>query len=238
MTQEEVDLIYDYLHANYEYVNGELIAKVNFRNNKKIGDSIGCFIHNTQSEAYLTTSITINKKRYRMKLIKFIFIYHYKKLPQRIYQIDKNPMNTKIENLKGSTHSEIQHLSNSYKKSGTYKHLNKDGTKGFNVLAFINSMRVNLGTYRSQILADEVYSYAKILILEKISPEKLIKNIKEKYPMSSLNKESCTGYKGVSPRRNKFVATRRIDGKRLYLGIFDTPEEAHQAYLNAKADRA
>ena len=38
---------------------------------------------------------------------------------------------------------------------------------------------------------------------------------------------------GVTPVRGKFVAQRRIDGKTRYLGTYDTPEEAHQAYLNA-----
>lgn len=239
MTQEDVDLIYDYLHENYDYVDGELIVKTIPKNSKKIGDRIGCFIHNTLAAPYLFSSITINKKRYRMKVVKLIFIYHYKTLPRRIYHLDNNPMNTRIENLKDCSHSEIQHLSTSYKKSGTYKHINKDGSKGFNVLVTINGSRANLGTYRTQKLADDVYGYAKNLILDGvISTDELIESIKKKYPMSSLNRQSCTGYKGVSPRRNKFVATRRINGIRKYLGSFNTPEEAHEAYLKAKAEYA
>jgi hypothetical protein len=38
---------------------------------------------------------------------------------------------------------------------------------------------------------------------------------------------------GVVRRRSGFVASRRVHGKRHYLGFFSTPELAHAAYLNA-----
>jgi len=39
---------------------------------------------------------------------------------------------------------------------------------------------------------------------------------------------------GVYHHSNKFRAQIRINGKRKYLGLFSTPEEAHSAYLKAK----
>ena len=36
---------------------------------------------------------------------------------------------------------------------------------------------------------------------------------------------------GVWPKRGKFIAMAQIDGKRRSLGTYDTPEQAHQAYL-------
>lgn len=39
------------------------------------------------------------------------------------------------------------------------------------------------------------------------------------------------GLKGVSPARNKFRACIWLNGKSIKLGTFNTPEEAHQAYL-------
>lgn len=39
---------------------------------------------------------------------------------------------------------------------------------------------------------------------------------------------------GVKPNKNKFEATLSRHGKRVYLGIFNTPEEAFQAYKIAK----
>ena len=44
-----------------------------------------------------------------------------------------------------------------------------------------------------------------------------------------------TGFTGVHINKNKFIARIRYNGKNLYLGAFDTAEEAHEAYkLKAK----
>lgn len=45
---------------------------------------------------------------------------------------------------------------------------------------------------------------------------------------------SSTGFLGVSVFRDKYQASIRTKTKRHYLGIFDTPEEAHKAYVEAK----
>lgn len=47
---------------------------------------------------------------------------------------------------------------------------------------------------------------------------------------------SKSGYLGVcyDKRRSKWLAQILIGGKRKYLGIYATPEEAHEAYLDAK----
>ena len=47
-------------------------------------------------------------------------------------------------------------------------------------------------------------------------------------------KNNSTGYRGVTKHRNKFMADIKVCGKKIYLGLFDTPELAHQAYLQAK----
>ena len=38
---------------------------------------------------------------------------------------------------------------------------------------------------------------------------------------------------GVWPKRGRFIAMAKIDGKRRSCGTYDTPEQAHQAYLEA-----
>lgn len=40
-----------------------------------------------------------------------------------------------------------------------------------------------------------------------------------------------TGFKNVSPDKKKFVSYINLDGKRTYLGRFDTAAEAHAAYV-------
>ncbi len=37
--------------------------------------------------------------------------------------------------------------------------------------------------------------------------------------------------RGVSKKRDKFIAGKMIDGKQNYIGSYDSPEEAHKAYL-------
>lgn len=50
-----------------------------------------------------------------------------------------------------------------------------------------------------------------------------------------LHRDSTTGFKGVSKSRqgDRFRARILLDGKELGLGVFDTAEEAHAAYMVA-----
>jgi hypothetical protein len=59
-------------------------------------------------------------------------------------------------------------------------------------------------------------------------------NLQNMRAASSHNKS--TGLLGVhlSRNRKKFTSALSINNKSLYLGVFDTPQEAHAAYLEAK----
>ena len=50
----------------------------------------------------------------------------------------------------------------------------------------------------------------------------------------TASKNSSTGFLGVYPSGKRFAAQIGIDGKPKFLGRFDTPEEAHQRYLEEK----
>ena len=55
------------------------------------------------------------------------------------------------------------------------------------------------------------------------------------------NSANTTGFKGVSKFYNptntaRFRAQIRVNGKRLFLGLFHTPEEAHEAYRKKAAE--
>jgi len=45
-----------------------------------------------------------------------------------------------------------------------------------------------------------------------------------------------TGYRGVKQRKNKFYSYIRINGKKTYLGKFNTPIEANEAYEKSFKD--
>lgn len=48
------------------------------------------------------------------------------------------------------------------------------------------------------------------------------------------NTKNTSGYLGVEVHRNKFHARITANGNRHYLGTFETPEAAHDAYVKAK----
>lgn len=50
------------------------------------------------------------------------------------------------------------------------------------------------------------------------------------------NKRNTSGYLGVcrNKKLNKWQSEISVNGRSIYLGLFNTPEEAHQAYLEAK----
>lgn len=48
--------------------------------------------------------------------------------------------------------------------------------------------------------------------------------------------DNKSGFLGVCPNGNRWRAEIRVDGKKLNLGTYATPQEAHQAYVKAKRE--
>lgn len=59
--------------------------------------------------------------------------------------------------------------------------------------------------------------------------------VKENTRNQQISKKNTSGYKGVgwSKRDRRWVARITVDGKAVYLGSFDRPEDAHSAYCEA-----
>ena len=48
------------------------------------------------------------------------------------------------------------------------------------------------------------------------------------------NTNNGTGYLGVREMKGRFVARLQVNKRYVHIGCFDTPEEAHQAYIEKK----
>lgn len=229
MTEEEVQQIYDYLHEYYRYEDGELICikGIKAKKQKKV---LGWFVHHDNGLAYTHSEIVINKKRISKPLSHFVFIYHHKKIPKFIKHNDGNPMNCKIENL-----SEIE--TPSMKK--LFAHKNKK-PKGFSITKDnkfcvrykFQGKNHSVGAYDNEEIALKAYLYWEHLIeIQKEPILTSIEMVKEKYPLPMRNKH---GYIGIYKYKQKYVAKFRNK----CFGTYNTPIEAHAAYLKAKEDYA
>ena len=156
MTQEEVDLIYDYLHENYEYVDGEMISKITTGRNKKF-HACGSFYLSSNNTISNMIQISINKKKYRISLGHAIYIFHHKIKPNRLVYLDKNILNTKITNLKNL--SMKQKASNRIGKG--YSIDKRRANKPYNARLYINGKYKSLGMYCTAEEAHAAYIKAK-----------------------------------------------------------------------------
>lgn len=155
MSEEEVQQIYEYLHENYRYEDGELISQITI-GRTKIGKSIGSFFIGT-GKPNLHTSLTVNKKKYRMPLSHAIYLYHLKVKPRYLLYIDGNIMNTKIENLELSS---MKKLTQKRISTGYQIEKWKCGIR-YRARIQINGKNVSLGSYLTKEEAHAAYLKAK-----------------------------------------------------------------------------
>jgi hypothetical protein len=67
---------------------------------------------------------------------------------------------------------------------------------------------------------------------EKLRPLSRSENMQN---LQGAHRDNKTGFLGVAASRDRYAAHIRYGGKNRYLGTFNTPEDAHAAYLKAKA---
>lgn len=219
MTQEEVNLIYDYLHENYEYRNGELFSK---RKNRVIG-------HISEDGRM---SFTLNKKILgRVILIsiaKCVFIYHFKKYPKYIEHINKNPMDNKIENL----------IETSTRKTTLYNPKTRGVSKSRDryrvTFSLGNGKAKHIGSWDLEKDAECFYKSVTSMIDSGMDMNASIQSSLLKFPTNNIKKRKYPV--GVHPVKNRFACSMYANRKKIYIGTYNTPEEAHEAYLKAKKE--
>lgn len=238
MTQDEVNLIYDYLHENYEYRDDGNLVRIKdgseFSKAKK-GDILGSFFYQYGSPRMRCT-LNIKGVNYTKNLSHFIYLYHYKEFPSVIEHKDNNPTNCRIDNLKSCTRVDVE-----FKKQvrGWKPITSSTGKIRYRVTLQIGKqLKVHFGSCETKEEARAVYDMAKSLhVVEKLQPDDIKRQVMDAFPhlRMKLRQENKCGYPGVYKRGNKYVS-RSFKGSKT--STHDTPEQAHQAYLKAKEEYA
>jgi hypothetical protein len=236
MTEAEVGLIYEYLHENYEYCDGELVRSANPKAGSRIrqGHSLGSFFYQGNQNPRLRCTLNIDGTDYTHNLAALIYLYHNKFIPQVIDYIDENPTNCKIENLKESSRTLVE-----YKKNvrGWKPVVLKNGTTRYRItLQIKDGSKIHFGSCETKEEARAVYDLAKkIYIEDQLASLEIKKRVMKEFPhlKMRLQKENICGFEGVYKRGAKFVA-RYIHNKKSNTSTHDTAEEAHKNYLIMK----
>lgn len=224
MTQDEIDLIYDYLHENYEYRDGELYL-LKDKTFQKRGHKIGVltFPGTNKGYAHLNTAFYINKTNYAMPLSHAIYIFHHKEKPKYILYKDENRMNTNIENLVSCRLQDLH-----YRTISRYQGYKKDRGK-YRVCVTATDYEGTIGRFDTPEIAKEIYLLArKILIEEDLTMQELRNKLSEIHPQVTKK----VAFKRVLPyaymtKKGKFDAKIKLGAYNLYFGSFETPLEAH-----------
>ncbi len=70
----------------------------------------------------------------------------------------------------------------------------------------------------------------------RLSNLRLATTSQNKQNLCKPQSSNTTGYLGVSRREKGFAAKISLLGNHKFIGLFETPEEAHQAYIEAKRE--
>ena len=234
MTQDEVDLIYNYLHENYEYREGELLCKRDGPGWKK-GRRLGDLNYGRSNEKpFIGTVITIQGKKYYRRLHTLIYLFHYKCIPKYIKHLNTNTMDNRIENLEPAEKSEF--LTKHYYKNEPqgYWVLKTKGGDKYVVSVEHKTNKVHIGCFNNKDDAlNAFYMARKLVIEEELSLSDIKILVLNKYKTHVQNKH---GYRGVVKSGNRYCSYISLNKIKTLVGWFDTPEEAHAAYLKAKEE--
>lgn len=140
-------------------------------------------------------------------------------------------------------HFKTKRICNSWNKKMSYKIANSINNSGY-IRIGINGVRI-LSHRLAWFYIHGVWPKNQIDHVNGITTDNRLCNIREannSENQQNLKKQNSnnksSGFLGVRYhiRLNKFEARIKINGKLNYLGLFKTPEEAHEVYLKAKRE--
>jgi len=149
LTQKEVNNL-------FEYRDGQLYWKVSRSNRVKVGDKIGRIV----DRGRLCVIATVGRTTTTVSRIVFLMFHGY--LPERVCFIDDNPLNTRIENLKAATCSQVACHSKIQKNNVSgYKGVSINSKTGlYTAQIYKKSKLYYLGRYNTAFEAHKAYCKA------------------------------------------------------------------------------
>ena len=234
MTQDEVDLIYNYLHENYRYEDGELIRKKKSRG-KSIGEMFGYF-ESSRKITRIIGTIYIDKKKFTLRLSVAIYLFFNKVKPRYVSFIDNNPTNNRIENLISVPAKRI--IRKGLQGTRKYKtYTTKKGLLRYYPIINIDGKTNGICACDSKENAIKIYDLANNLYFDEGFNLNQIKlALIDEIKLCKTIRYNQHGYKGVVKKHKKYRGTFLVKGKAHYTEAYDTPKEAHEAYLKAKKE--
>ena len=166
---------------------------------------------------YLSLALTNNGKRQHIYIHRLI-AKHYIKNPENkpfIDHIDRDRQNNNLSNLRWVT---VRENSSNTCKNNEYIGVSKKGDR-YQSMIKVDGKDKYLGIYATQDEASTSY-------------KKALEEINKGLPISYKPPPPKNGYKGVYQIGDRYQAQLRVDGKQKYLGMFATPELAHNAIIN------
>jgi hypothetical protein len=210
----------------YDLLTGVWRRRVS-RGNTKTGDEAGT----VQKGGY--KRIEVDGTKYLVNRLAFLFVTGAWPRVEVDHQ-DGNPSNNAWANLRDVTRPQNQQNLHAARANnrlgilGVTEYLSR-----FRATIRANGVVHYLGLFDTKELASQAYLAKK---REMHECGEIARDARQSPIKRSRSSTSVSGLTGVTfyKRKNKWIASFRSNRKSHYLGIFDTPELAHAAYIEAK----
>lgn len=222
---------------SYDPQTGNFVYLVDPNRNMK--GSVGKVAGTLRNGAYLVITI----KGYSYYAHRLVWLYVFGTWPKNFLDhVNGDKTDNRLENLREATYAENQY--NTGAKATNTVRLKGVTVCGNRWKAQITKNRkvYYLGLFDTKEAAYAAYCKAAQDMQDGFSPsavsevnESAQRIVRGETPPTEygLRRDNVTGLRGVSPLGNKFRAQMYVKGKAVHLGVYDTKEQAHEAYVKA-----
>lgn len=155
---------------------------------------------------------------------------------EEVDHIDNDSLNNRRSNLRVATRAEnCRNRKRRSDNTSGYKGVSYDKSKGVWSASICVNKALHIGYFHTAVDAAIAYNQAALRYFGEFALFNDIPNWKNLNPQCALRSPK-SGYKGVHSNGKRWGARIRINKQLIYLGTFDTPEIAHEAYCKAAVE--